>query len=196
MNLESLQFGEENHKSKDDHFKHELIQKEFRSLLENSGYELPENTEAIMVLSAPPNEMGVNFTDEKEKSPENIMRIDLAIEVCKKITAKKINKNIEQLTSDDFKNEIVPLLVLNGETEQLPMMRRIAVDDYHFPLEKIREINCGDRGIANTKTQFEATKNDPLLGKVKHITLVTTAYHIPRLAVLLHCNFQLIWILM
>src|SRR3989344_4630269 len=181
MNPERLpKFRPEQKKSQEDLFKHELIQKEFRNIFESSEYTLPENTKAIMILSAPPNEKGENFSDEKEGSPENVARIKLAIEVYKRIAAKKLGKDIKQLTDEDLRSEILPFIILNGETEQLPMMRKVAVDEFHFPLEKLQEMDCGRRGVANTKTQFEKFELDPHLSKLPHIALITNAYYAPR----------------
>ena len=180
MSFESPRSNLKEKKNEDDLLVHDLIRKEFRDLIENDNYEIPYDTEAIMVISAPPNLNG-KTKEEIEETLENVKRIDLGIEIYKKIIAQKLNKNISDINQEDLKNKLSPLLVLNGDTEQLVMMERVTLSR-SFPLEKIKLINCGDRSIANTKTQFEKTAEDPIVGKFKHITFITTSYHIPRLA--------------
>jgi hypothetical protein len=175
-------FRPEQQKSPDDRYRHELIQKEFRSILEASDYVLPEKTDAVMVLAAPPTQTGPTANYAQEDNPENVARIRLAIEVCKKVAAKKLNKDLEQINKEDFRSGVMPLLVLNAESERLAMMKKISVEEFHFPPEMVRELNCGPVGIANTKTQFEVFNGDPEFSKFSHVTLITNAYHSPRAA--------------
>ena len=150
-------------------------------MLENSNYEAPENTEAIMVLSASPPSWSADRSKAEEDYPEDVERIKFGIEVYKNFISRKLKKPIAELTTEDLQNETLPPLVLKGATEQLPMLERIA-RSLDFPREKIIFINCGDHAVANTKTQFAQTVAHPIVGKFKHLTLISTSYHVPRLA--------------
>ena len=73
-----------------------------------------------------------------------------------------------------------PPLILNGDTTQLPTMQAIAVQDFGFPQDKIQLLNCGERGQANTKTQFEVMNTDERYSDAHHFVLVTNSWHTPR----------------
>jgi uncharacterized SAM-binding protein YcdF (DUF218 family) len=92
----------------------------------------------------------------------------------------RTGKSIEDITTEDIITHGPPL-ILNGETEQLPMMREVALS-LDFPQEKIEELDCGKRGVGNTKTQFTALDTDPRFTENKHWTFVSTGYHVPRVA--------------
>lgn len=152
---------------------HNLI-KEFRTRLAEVD-RLNINTDAVVVLSAPQgkDEQGCVFED----TPENIARINYGVAVTKEITSAKIGKKVDELTPDDIR-DFSPLLVLNGETIQLPMMQQEAIKS-GFPEDKVHLVNSGDRGTSNTKTQFEVLRqNEKLRGKF--LSIVTTGYHLPR----------------
>jgi hypothetical protein len=75
-------------------------------------------------------------------------------------------------------------LVLSGETEQLPSMSELVIG-YGIPYRSIAEVNSGDRGKSNTKTQFETLRThfntvylQTALGP--KIVVVTNQYHVPR----------------
>lgn len=154
-----------------------LIREEFRSVLTNEPYRLPTHTDAIVVLSAPPerDELGNIVT---EASEENRARISFGIELMKQIAAAKAKVAPEDLTEDQF-YYFAPPLFLDGETEQLPTLREIALSHGLDP-DYIEDINCGDRGVGNTKTNFTVFNEKPELKVLKHLTVVTTDYHAPR----------------
>ena len=161
-------------------FLHGLIQEEFRSILENSNYELPENTEAIMILSASPRGWHT-ASNTQEDHPEDEARIKFGVEVYKRFLSKKLNKSIAEITDSDFRDGALPIFILNGATEQLQMMERIALR-YGIPKEKIILLNCGDHVVANTKTQFTKLAEHPVAGRFTNIAVVSANYHIPRVA--------------
>lgn len=152
--------------------KHRLIQ-EYRRVFSRREHHLPLDTQAVVVLSGPP-EKDSNGTIIREYSLETITRIALGIELVQRIAAAKSGNPIEETS---FKQG--PLLVLNGLTEQLLAMERVALRS-GIPQELIMLVDCGRRGIGNTKTQCEAMRTDPRFKDFKHVTFVTTGYHVPR----------------
>ncbi|HLC99825.1 MAG TPA: hypothetical protein VJC11_02585 [Patescibacteria group bacterium] len=153
---------------------HRLIQ-EFRDHLAAKKYEAPTETGGVVVLSAP---QELRDNEVVEKTDENVARIEYSIDLVKQITAKKAGKPLEEVTSQDI-IAFGPPLILNGETEQLPMMQEVARES-GFPEEKVQLLNSGDRGKSNTKTQFERINDDPRYQNTKHFIFVSTSYHIPR----------------
>lgn len=162
-------------------YRYELIQKEFKKIFEEER-DIPVNTEAVMVLSAPPSR---EFTDRerREKNPENLARVPYGIEVIRKIVAQRTHKLIDNLSSEDLANG--PFLLLNGDEEQIGPMKEIALK-YGFSENKIILLDAGPRDdtptrkAANTKTQFDAVNDAPALEDFEHITIITSLYHIPR----------------
>jgi hypothetical protein len=181
----------ENFESNEDkEFRHNLIQNEFRGIMVSDNYEMPENTAGVVILSA---QEYVGITGEPIDytigfNLENKLRIESGIDIIKKSISKKLNKNIENVN----KNDIIlhsPELILDGTTEQLPFMKQTIID-LGFPLEKVKEIDCGKKGIGNTKTQFEAV-NSYYSGKNPgHVTFISTGYHIPRVSRTGNTNFS------
>lgn len=163
-------------------FVNDLIQ-EFRRSLREQRYGMPLQTNGVMVLSAPPSLEFKGDTKEmiakREKNPENMARIKFGIEIIKQIVSQKLLKPISELTPNEIRSG--PPLILNGEKEQIEPMKEVALAE-GFPEDRIILINCGDRGIGNTKMQFLETAKDPILGKSKHLMLITSSYHTPRLA--------------
>jgi len=157
-------------------FRHTLIQKEFRDILTTGEYQIPVETEGIVILSAPPskNEKG----EVIEASPDNKARIEFGTQVARQITAKKLGKTLEEITIDDI-SQNTPMFILNGETEQLPTMEQLAKET-GFPPEKIQLLDCGKRGVGNTKTQFEAINTHHSYRNAKHLTFITNSWHAPR----------------
>ena len=146
--------------------RHTLIA-EFRALLQRSEYELPIHTQGIVILSGPYEKLADGQI--KEDSYENIARITFGIEVLRKISAAR--------GGEDFMKG--PPLILNGETEQLDAMEKIALS-LGYPREMIELVDCGKRGVGNTKTQFTVMEADPRFKGLKHLTFITSGYHVPR----------------
>lgn len=155
---------------------HELIA-EFREQLTKEGYQIPIATDGIVALSAAPSQ-GEN--EVYEKTDETSARIEYAIQAIKDVTAKRIGKTVDDVSESDI-IEHGPPLFLNGEIEQLPPMKEIAISS-GFPEEKIQLVDCGQVGSANTQTQFAAMEENPAYKDIKHWTLVTSSYHVPRVA--------------
>jgi uncharacterized SAM-binding protein YcdF (DUF218 family) len=72
-------------------------------------------------------------------------------------------------------------MFFNGVTEEgvycIELMRKLGV-----PPEVALFQDCGRRGIANTKSQFEAIREDPRTCDLTSIVLVTSSYHVLRVA--------------
>lgn len=152
--------------------KQRLIQ-EYRRVLGSREHHLPLDTQAVVVLSGPP-EKDSNGNIIREYSLETITRIAFGIELVRRIAAAKSGNPIEETS---YKQG--PLLILNGLTEQLLAMERVALQS-GIPQELIMLVDCGRRGIGNTKTQCEVMRTDPRFKDFKHVTFVTTGYHVPR----------------
>ena len=58
-------------------------------------------------------------------------------------------------------------------------MKEIAIA-IGIPEEKIYLVDCGKRGVGNTRTQFLETTKDEELGSARHLTFITSSYHTPR----------------
>jgi uncharacterized SAM-binding protein YcdF (DUF218 family) len=152
---------------------HTLIQ-EYRRALSGPKHYLPLDSQAVVMLSGP-SDIDSNGNIIREESLENVARIVFAVELIRRNAAKSESPSEEPY----LKN--CPPLVLNGLTEQLPMLERIALES-GIPQEMIKLVDCGKRGIGNTKTQCEAMRTDQRFIDCKHITFVTTGYHVPRVA--------------
>lgn len=152
--------------------RHTLVQ-EYRRVLGSREHHLPLDTQAVVVLSGPP-EKDSNGNMIREYSLETITRIAFAIDLVRRIAAAKSGSPIEETSIEQG-----PLLVLNGLTDQLLAMEHIALQSA-IPREMIELVDCGKRGLGNTKTQCEAMRTDPRFKDFKHVTFVTTGYHVPR----------------
>ncbi len=140
---------------------------EFRTLLEKPGYDVPANTQGVVILSGPYEKLPDGQI--KEDSQENRARITFGIEVLKKVTAARGEEDVRK----------GPPLILNGETEQLDAMEKIA-HSLGYPAEMIELVDCGKRGVGNTKTQFTVMENDARFKGLRHLTFISSAYHVPR----------------
>ena len=164
------------------------LTKEFNTIFNNekNGVEPPVNTktDAIVVLS------GYGQYDNQGNiitwiSPDNIVRIGYAIDIIRRIAQVKNQKNTT--TNSDLKHLGLKLF-LNGEgsnqenplINQLDDMKRIALA-YNFPSELIETEDCSVEGrSANTKDQMNTINSDLRLVSARHVTLVTSDYHDPR----------------
>ncbi len=151
----------------------ELI-REFRKVLTENYEPVSKETDAVVMHYSSPDYL---LTEEK-KTLENEARIDLSIHVVKQVTAERMEKKIDDIFPEDI-IERGPFLVINSESEQFPFLQKI-VEDRKFPKEKFFLQDCGKIGVGNTKTQSEAINDDSRCKDFKHLVLVTSAYHVPR----------------
>lgn len=150
--------------------RHVLIE-EFRRILKQPDYEPDPAAQAVVVLS------GRYDRDEsgrviREDTEENIARIAFGVESVRKIAAMRSGTLPESSFTDG------PPLVLNGETEQLNMMERVALG-CGIPAEMIELVDCGRRGVGNTRTQFEVMQTDPRFAGLRNLLFITSGYHVP-----------------
>ena len=158
-------------------FIHNLIQSEFRELLTRKDYKIFTETQAIVVLSSPPN---LNDEENIERTEENVKRITLGINIYKQIAAERLGVDVEELTYFNLQNIDLPILILNGDIEQLPMMQKVALEELKFPSKKMRLISAGPRDRSNTKTQFEVMSQSKNFNKLE--THDTYNYRLPSSA--------------
>lgn len=151
--------------------------KEFREVLSREKFDIPENTDGVVVLSGM-----YDVVDGQviERSHENEVRIQFAVELWKSHVAKLAGKDKENITDEDVIH-FGPKFVVNGDELQLDMMVQVA-QEYGVPKDKIVVISCGPRGSGNTKTQFEAMSGDPHFSPKSPLTFITSGYHAPRVA--------------
>ncbi len=111
----------------------------------------PRDTEAIIVLTA---------NNPSQEETENFSRV--------KHTA---------MVLDELGKEIP--VFYSGCTEESgygpELMKKLGI-----PKDLVRFQNCGPRGVANTKTQFEEILKDHRTRNLRSLVLVTSSYHIPR----------------
>ena len=123
---------------------------EFADLYKNPSKDILENADAIIILTG--NRPPIQW--------ENISRIKYA-----KTLLKKFRKNMRVIFSGvtEEKEDVINLMIKNG-----------------IPKETCYFQDCGKRGVANTKTQFETLIIDPLTKNLRNLVFVTSYYHIPR----------------
>ena len=132
--------------------------------MSKNEYNLPLKTDRVVVLSGPAIKDSIGHVISYD-SPESRSRVEFGVELVKKIAASK--------------GGLTPSLVLNGVTEQLSTLKRIALEA-GLSENKIELVDSGKDGTANTKTQFEVMNRNPLYQKSKHLTFVTSSWHAPR----------------
>jgi hypothetical protein len=146
------------------------------------------STKVAMVLSAPLAELA---NIHIEKTPEDTARIAYAIDLLHDLIRSSLVRMqipFGKITPARIQKEGY-FLILNAETERLPMMVDSALE-LGWPATNLILIDCGKTGVANTKTQFEIlsklpfTRNDYYklrqLVTLSRILVVTTWYHVPR----------------
>ncbi len=162
---------------------HNLIEEEFRPALTSSEYDVSTETDGVVVLSAyefiaPPE--GSPLSQYLPENAENLARIEMGAAIVHDIAAQKAGKPPDRLSIDDFQR-FAPTLVLNGTTTQLPHMEQL-IEQFGFPAQQVSLVDCGPMGRANTKTQMEAMLPYIVENSPRHLTFVTSDYHLPRVA--------------
>lgn len=160
-------------------FLHDLIQGEFRTMLTSERADLQYDTDGIVVLSAGTITVAEGKAVEPG-DPQNRQRIEYGIEIVNRIVAHKAKKALEAITTDDIE-QYAPPLVLSGLAEQFEGMTKIA-EEHHFPESKVILLDCTIDGVGNTKTQFTIMNEHPMFREAKHLSFVSSDYHIPRMA--------------
>jgi hypothetical protein len=167
-----------------------LIVKEFRKEYLSAGRQMSvphSGTKGIVILS------GCGFIDSQNidnpdlKNQEEIARIKFAHYIWKRVCWLKDQQfyrpswqYLLSLQFSDYKEKLPPRFILNGTTEQLPGMKRVALK-VGVPEKYIILVDCGKYGIANTKTQFTAITEHFTLSRARCLTFISSGYHIPRI---------------
>jgi hypothetical protein len=146
---------------------------EFREVLLRLERPLPVETDAIMVLAIRPDQDEDGYV-ARHDTPENRARIGAGVDLALAIEAARWER-----ASAGARLPAAPLLILNGEDEQFPMMIDVALEFGARP-DRLLSVACGPLGRANTRTQFEVLHAMPWLADIQHLTIITTAYHVPR----------------
>ena len=137
-----------------------------------------------MILSAPPTRTATNVVELNE---ENISRVRWGVRLAKERAllgtgAELFDELPHALPPGADDEDDYPMLYLNGESEQLGPL--LAYTMKYYPASRIRTINCGDRGVGNTLTQFTVIARTHGLADAfrQHsvVTIITSAYHVPR----------------
>ena len=180
-------------------FRHEVFG-EFRKVLgserrKEEKREISENTEGVVILSCDGFKESKDTDIENPNNPnrEDVARIDFAFQLWKDLIVRKLNKPLEKITKEDLEGPETPPLILDGIDEQLPYMKEVFKKitekaGLEIPQEKIILIDCGsweksdNKEACNTKTQFTGIVKNPAFGGAKHLTFVSSNYHVPRVA--------------
>lgn len=135
---------------------------EFEQVFANSRNNLRFFPHVVVFLSAPQDVTRSPGDPAYEMSAENIVRAMYSVIL------------IETQGSD------YSTLILSGETEQLPGMKKLVED---LGEHRYIPINSGDRGHSHTGTQFESfvmwLRNQSYESRVG-LVFVTSQYHVPR----------------
>ncbi len=139
------------------------LQEEFEAVFRKKKNENSFGAEAVVYLSAAPDQTRLPSDPAYEMSPENISRA-MYTALCAQVFCDETRR-----------------IILCGETEQLPSMTQL-IHGYNFPLsagDVLHSVDSGKRGDSHTGTQFEALATF-LRGKNFSIILITNQYHVPR----------------
>ncbi len=138
--------------------------------------------DAVMVVSAPPT---LSDAEHVEDNPENTARVLFGVFLCKlkALSGDEWFDELPKKLSPKLDQDTLPLLYINAETQQLYALLELA--KRYYPAKRIRAINCGNRRVGNTLTQFTTIADTPALREAFHkhgkVTIVTSAYHVPRI---------------
>ncbi len=139
-----------------------MLQTEFDQVFVRPPSSLPFFPHVVVFLSAPQDVTRPTEDDAHEMSAENLVRAMYSVLL---------------LESEGGSNSTI---LLNGETEQLPAMKRLVEG---FGCRQYLPINSGDRGKSHTGTQFVQLANwlrEQPFNSTVGIVLVTSQYHVPR----------------
>ncbi len=168
----------------------EKIVKEFRELIER-GQPMPqEDWSLIWVFSGPeatfedkPNIetnaiTGTNYPNQTRE------RFETGIRIVRAVTALRLRKQEDQISSEDIKNA-GPILYFNGRDEQNEYLRGMLATGENKILKEIPANNIvisTSTDIENTGHQFiDFTEHFPHLPPEEKTILVSDLYHLPRI---------------
>jgi hypothetical protein len=129
------------------------------------------------VMSSPQNSNAYDQNDGYD-------RMNLGIEIARKVAAKKVNKSENSLTLSDIIAH-GPIIIYNGEEESNNTLRSVLnkKEITNYPSSKFVILSLPKDQI-HTKGQFESLKQESERGRIdlinSTIAIVTHAYHLPR----------------
>lgn len=159
-------------------YKNPLITADIEIVWVVSGHDTFDGSQATSVYSLP---------SISAYHGEDRQRILKGVELVKKITAKRLNKNLNEVTTHDI-SLYGPYFFYNGVFRQNQILKNASPDDFPLPkdkviIEEITPVRDPTPQQANTKTQFEKFPHRLLQklmsGKAK-MAVVTNRYHLPR----------------
>ena len=113
---------------------------EFRSLPSHRRMSLPPGTDTLVVLSAQAESL---HDGSVRLSSEDVARIQSTIALAKRIASKRSGIPMRDVQKTELAAHS-PTVILNGETEQLPLMAEIVMQ-CAFPTQRIVLLDCGKR---------------------------------------------------
>lgn len=162
-------------------WRHNLINEEFREAFSFTRRMFYLGTKGVIVLSAPHSPEFVDDEFLREGNPENIARIIWGKYVLSLLTNNPLHRVAKLCDARGCFPDGDPRFILNGETEQLLIMKTVAIK-IGVPEQQLVLVDSGKRGESHTGTQFQAVANHQILSKLNHLTIVTSDYHVPRVA--------------
>ncbi len=160
------------------------IVKELREISDNGFPETQTDWEIIAALSGP--EEGNIFDKENVGNSgynETEARLATAIDVAKEVTAKRLTKEVSEVTLEDIRSS-GPIVYFNGLAAQNEFLATedamsILEERYGFPREKLKITT--NPNIKHTGHQFlDFNEQLPPEGQGKMV-LVSDLYHLPRM---------------
>ncbi|MSR76145.1 MAG: hypothetical protein EXS68_00960 [Candidatus Ryanbacteria bacterium] len=147
-------------------FEEDLL-REFASAIIGPQFH-PHRTDAVIVLDYfDPQSTG--DMEARIRNLENVERVRFAAEIWHHVADKARKKQCP-----------VPIFCLNGLTLALPHLKELA-ETNGIPHHRIHLLDNGAVGEGNTLTQLKLVANDPAIGRAKHVTIVSSSYHLPRI---------------
>ncbi len=147
-----------------------LVQ-EFRKVLTEQKNNFSPSTDALVFLSGP--RIDNSGTPAVESSLENISRIALS--------KAGLDQLMESNKTKGKEGTPLPDVVINAATEQIQGLKELCLEA-GIPEERIKILDCGNWGSANTKTQFEVWINYAKQNNKKHPVFISSSYHVPRIS--------------
>ncbi|MEK7630461.1 MAG: hypothetical protein AAB417_00300 [Patescibacteria group bacterium] len=132
---------------------------------------LPHRTDAVIILDYF-NPRSTGDMAFRVRNRENLARVRFGARIWHYV-ADKAKKEQQRLPP-------IPFFYLVGLTLALPHLRQMALSE-GIPDYIIRLLDNDAVGIGNTLTQLQLVASDPTLKRAKHITIVSSSYHVPRI---------------
>lgn len=156
-----------------------------------------QDWDLIWVISGPPMDISEDFREDHEvlvgyndkiakndvvkKINESRERFLTGLRVAKAVTAKRLGKDADAVTSEEIKESGPDIFWNATDWGNDNLRQRIGegfLDQYDFPKEKV--IVSENLGIEHTGHQFERLDENIIAGRRK-VVIVSDVYHLPRI---------------